>query len=266
MRFGFDGLAAQVAHVLDADPFICVGRDYVAASPGNPSPCGYGQAWPPHNLEALQQLQHRVFRLEPGGLLTGDAGLVEAAAHHLDVGCGVAMCGCHLRMPKPRLDGQEIHPGLQQRHRERMSQDMRRHGFSCQFWPAHGGASNGSPHDVRCPETRQALAMRADEERTFLVGFEVTFAHQCLQRFDEIVWKRHDPLFAAFAAQQHLRSHAIKSKIACVDPERFGNARAGSPEKKEQCPIPAATTCSLVRRVDEGVKLLSGEVVCHLGV
>ena len=33
MRYGFDGLAAQVAQVLAADPFICVGRDYVAASP-----------------------------------------------------------------------------------------------------------------------------------------------------------------------------------------------------------------------------------------
>jgi len=35
MRYGFDGLAAQVAQVLGADPFICVGRDYVAASPGS---------------------------------------------------------------------------------------------------------------------------------------------------------------------------------------------------------------------------------------
>ena len=40
MRYGFDGLAAQVAHVLDADPYICVGRDYVAASPGDAPCCG----------------------------------------------------------------------------------------------------------------------------------------------------------------------------------------------------------------------------------
>ena len=31
MRYGFDGLAAQVKLVLSADPFICVGEDYVAA-------------------------------------------------------------------------------------------------------------------------------------------------------------------------------------------------------------------------------------------
>ena len=31
MRYGFDGLAAQVQLVLSADPFICVGREYVAA-------------------------------------------------------------------------------------------------------------------------------------------------------------------------------------------------------------------------------------------
>ena len=31
MRYGFDGLAAQVKQVLSADPFICVGLNYVAA-------------------------------------------------------------------------------------------------------------------------------------------------------------------------------------------------------------------------------------------
>jgi len=31
MRLGFDGLAARVAQLLDGDPFICVGREYVAA-------------------------------------------------------------------------------------------------------------------------------------------------------------------------------------------------------------------------------------------
>ena len=35
MRLGFDGLAARVAEMLAGDPFICVGRDYVAASPGS---------------------------------------------------------------------------------------------------------------------------------------------------------------------------------------------------------------------------------------
>jgi hypothetical protein len=29
-----DGLAMLAQHVLNEDPFICVGRDYVAASPG----------------------------------------------------------------------------------------------------------------------------------------------------------------------------------------------------------------------------------------
>jgi transposase len=32
MRRGFDGLAADVAQTLRADPYLCVGRDYVAAS------------------------------------------------------------------------------------------------------------------------------------------------------------------------------------------------------------------------------------------
>lgn len=33
MRRGFDGLSAQVQNVLLADPFLCVGRDYVAKAP-----------------------------------------------------------------------------------------------------------------------------------------------------------------------------------------------------------------------------------------
>ena len=33
MRCGFDGLAAMVQHKLARDPYICVERDYVAASP-----------------------------------------------------------------------------------------------------------------------------------------------------------------------------------------------------------------------------------------
>jgi hypothetical protein len=32
MRYGLDGLAAQVAPILGVDPFLCVGRDSVAAA------------------------------------------------------------------------------------------------------------------------------------------------------------------------------------------------------------------------------------------
>jgi transposase len=32
MRRGFDGLAADVAQTLRADPYLCVGHDYVAAA------------------------------------------------------------------------------------------------------------------------------------------------------------------------------------------------------------------------------------------
>jgi len=34
MRKGMDGLAMLAQQVLNEDPFICVGRDYVAASAG----------------------------------------------------------------------------------------------------------------------------------------------------------------------------------------------------------------------------------------
>ncbi|WGS19150.1 MULTISPECIES: IS66 family insertion sequence element accessory protein TnpB [unclassified Bradyrhizobium] len=32
-RFGHDGLAAKVQETLGLDPFLCVGRDYVAGAP-----------------------------------------------------------------------------------------------------------------------------------------------------------------------------------------------------------------------------------------
>ena len=99
-----------------------------------------------------------------------------------------------------------------------------------------------------------------------LLGLEAALAHQCFQRFDEITWEWHDPLFAAFAAQAHVRSRAIEPKVACIDAERFGDAGAGSSEEQQQRPVPAATVCLLVRRVDEGVKFLPDEVVCDLGV
>ena len=35
MRKGFDGLSAEVAQVLKADPYLCVGCEYVAARSGS---------------------------------------------------------------------------------------------------------------------------------------------------------------------------------------------------------------------------------------
>jgi hypothetical protein len=65
MRKGMVGLSMLVQQTLAEDPFICVARDYVAASPSGV--CGCGWAEPPHNLDALQEMQYRVFWLEPGG-------------------------------------------------------------------------------------------------------------------------------------------------------------------------------------------------------
>jgi transposase len=40
MRKGFDSLAVLVQEVLKKDPFLCVGRDYVAAHPRSPQLSG----------------------------------------------------------------------------------------------------------------------------------------------------------------------------------------------------------------------------------
>ena len=44
MRKGMVGLSMLVQQTLAEDPFICVARDYVAASPGGARFCGYGWA------------------------------------------------------------------------------------------------------------------------------------------------------------------------------------------------------------------------------
>ena len=107
--------------------------------------------------------------------------------------------------------------GLQQRHRERVSEDVRRDGFARQFRPAHCGRGDSSPDNVGCAETRQAGFMGADEERTRRSVINAALAHQCLQSFDEIIRDRHDPFLPALAAQEHLRSRSIELKVAGVD-------------------------------------------------
>lgn len=211
-------------------------------------------------------MQHSILGLEPGKLLARDACLVEATPHHLDVGGRVAMRGSDLRMAKPCLDGQQVHPGLQQRHRKRMSQDVRRDGLACQFRLVGGGRGDGSSHDVCRSKTRQALTMSADEERPLLVSFEAALAHERLQCFDQLLGNRHDPFFVPLAVQKHLRPCPIELKIARVGSERFGNTRTGTPRKKQQRSITTSAHGPLIRCVDKSVKLLPGEVMRHLGM
>jgi hypothetical protein len=69
-------------------------------------------------------LKHRVLCLEPGGLLARDGGVVEAAAHHLDIGGRIAMRRRDLGMTEPGLDSEQVDTRLQQRHGEGVAQNM----------------------------------------------------------------------------------------------------------------------------------------------
>ena len=55
--------------------------------------------------------------------------------------------------------------------------------------------------------------MGADKEWTYFMRTNLTFSNYRLQRFDEVAGHRNDPLLAALAAQEHLRSLAIQLKI-----------------------------------------------------
>ena len=58
----------------------------------------------------------------------------------------------------------------------------------------------------------------------------------------------------------------VEVEIAEVDTERLRDTCAGSPEKKQQAPITSSARRSLIRRIDQGVKFFSGQMMCHLGV
>ncbi len=117
MRCGFDGLSARVHSVLDADPMICGGQQYVAArrmDADGARTCGGPGAVAHHIGSAcFEELQDHVLRAKPRTSLAADAGPFEAPPHHLYVGLGVAVSSDDLGVPKPRLDGEEVDPGLE---------------------------------------------------------------------------------------------------------------------------------------------------------
>jgi hypothetical protein len=149
------------------DPQLCVGRGYVAARPQSGQFRGDGEI-----------CRHIIFKCFPEAAALSpwvdialaaclDTCLIQPAAHHLDVGGGIAMCGKDLRMAQPRLDGEQIHPGLQQCHRKRVPKDVGRNGFARQLRHVCRGYGDSPPHNVRraeSGETYRACRRRAGED------------------------------------------------------------------------------------------------------
>jgi len=86
------------------DPFTCVEREYGGASSQRLIRLRC-RAWPPHNSDGIEQLEHGFFWLETSRAFAGDPRFVQSATHQLDVHRRVAMRGRDLRMTKPGLDG-----------------------------------------------------------------------------------------------------------------------------------------------------------------
>ena len=81
---------------------------------------------------------------------------------------------------------------------------MRRDGFARQVRDGQRGRGDGPPHDVRCSEAGQTCLVRADEDGARLMERDASLIHQRLQCFYEITRDGHNPLLAAFAAQENL--------------------------------------------------------------
>ena len=147
-----------------------------------------------------------------------------------------------------------------------MPKDVGRNGFARQLRHVCRGYGDSPPHNVRRAESGETRTVRADEERARIMVIDPTFAYQCLQRFDDVVRDRHDPLFASLAAQEHLWSRVLQLKIARIDAERLGNARPGAGHEQKERSISATERRSLVRRVDQGINFVAREMMRDLCV
>jgi|SRR5215472_4854101 len=169
-------------------------------------------------------------------------------------------------MAQPCLNGQKIYTGLQQYHRECVSEDMRRDRFARESGRTSHGHVDSPPYNMGCSEAGQSCRVRAHKERGRLTRLDSAFVHQCPQRFGQILGYRYDPFLMSLPTQEHLRMSVIEPKIASIDAERLRYPRSGACEKQQQCPIPAAARDLLVWRVNEGVELGSRKIVRHFGV
>ena len=182
MRRSFDGLSALVEHHLEQDPLLCVEPEYAAASHKHVAKlltawafaCGRRHIWSKGSQADsapdpwVKAVRH----------LASDARFVQAATHHLDIRCRVTMSGGDLRMSEPCLDRQKVHARLQQDHRERVPEDVRRYPLSRELGHLFGCCSDGPPHDMNSAEARQALSVGADEHRHVLMLAYTSLAQQ----------------------------------------------------------------------------------------
>ncbi len=132
------------SHVLD-----CVSREFAAGAT--------------YELQVFEQTVSRVLGPEPSGRTASNMSLVQAATHHLRIRRGVAMSGGDLSMPEPRLDFQQVNIGLQQDHRERVLEHVRRNRRSGKFGSTRRSGDDGATHDVGSTEARERPSLGADE-------------------------------------------------------------------------------------------------------
>ncbi len=81
------------------------------------------------------------------------------------------MSGGNVRVPKPRLDRQKIYARLQEDHRERVPEHVRRDLLLGELRHLLGRCGNGATHHVSSAEACQALPVWTDEYRHILMSY-----------------------------------------------------------------------------------------------
>ena len=131
-RRGIDGLVCVCREALSADPFLCGGVRNVAPAPiqasrttGSRMFRAVAVRWPAtFSAGVFENPEDVVCRLIEVTAVPGHVRVLEALAHHLDVGFRVAMrCG-DLRVSEPCLDRDEVCTCAQQLHRQSMPKQV----------------------------------------------------------------------------------------------------------------------------------------------
>ena len=111
------------------------------------------------------------------------------------------------------------------------------------------------------PKRVRRVSCVPTKSRARLMESDASLVHQRLQSFYEIARDGHDPFLAPLAAQENLRSWAIQLEIASIHADGFRNARAGARQEKQKRPIAPAARRLLIRRIDQSINLVSGQMM-----
>jgi hypothetical protein len=152
----------------------------------------------------LEELKYGVLRSEAVGATSGHACACKGLPHHLDISFCVTMCRSDLGVSEPRLNRDQVHTGLQELHRQGVSEEMGRNMRVRECRSLDRGMCDGAANEMRRTEPSKAVAVYPDEDGTSLVAPQPARSTKRPQHSSEVGGKGHDALLATLAVKEHL--------------------------------------------------------------